>query len=393
MAQLAYERNNQIRRLVDADTSLAPAAFLLPRLAQISEAILDSTSVADSHTSNLLAFGKAAELHEGGLLKKTVDIAAIASGSNGENVQLLQLNRDDFHWHGDGDARLSSYTLRNSQAGLWTGLEFPIQQLRFSEGGDETGDWLAVRLSDVTKILKPVVHVIPVGTEPPVRYPELVSSAGSHYLNADAVLALETQRTGGEAHVDVAFNPWNAHQFGVLDAHGRWSIWNIDDHHRRKDLWSLRLGASSHDLDDVNVGEPEEVEDGWGALLWAGDSNTIVTVNRTTVAFYSIARTTHLLISPNLGLLRQHEWVLDIKRSPANVAHIFVLTSLRILWINVLEHEKDNQQAETPCAELLLSRRHFRSPDDKSLQLHITVSTEGKQTYLEPISHQLTLSK
>ena len=387
MAQLAYNRNKQIGRLIDADASLAPAAFLLPQLAQISEAILDSTSVADSLTSNLLAFGKAAKLHKGGLRKKTVDIAAIASGSNGENVQLLRLNKDDFHWHREGDARLSSDTLRNAKSGLWTVSDCPIQQLCFSEGGDESGDWLAVRSSDITTILKPVLQVVPLDTESSARNPEPASSAGAHYLNPNPVLILETQRTGGEAHVDVAFNPWNAYQFGVLDTHGRWSIWNIDDCHQRKDLWSLRLGASSHGLDDVILGEPIEVEDGWGALLWAGDSNTIVTVNRTAVTFYSIATTTQLLISPDLGLVRQHEWVLDIKRSPVNVAHIFILTSLRILWINIIEHEKDSQRAETPCAELLLSIRHFRSPGDKSLQLHMTGSTEGKQTYLESVSH------
>ena len=378
----AADRITQIQDLVAVNPYLAPATFLLPQLAQVSEAVIDATILTDPLTTTLLALGKAAKLEIGGYHKKTIDIAAVASGPNADVVRLISLNEKPLKWQGHEGAQFSTPTFVRTEQVLWAGMGTSIQQICFSEGGDESGDWLAIRAPGVISILKPVMRVVPVYSN------THVGSSGQRLhnepsrLDANCVLALTTTRTGGAAHVDFAFNPWNARQFAILDAEGCWSTWTIEDRANNSSFWSLQAGSSGQVLRPDKADETIDNADGWGTVIWVRNGATIVAASRRTVALYCTTSPSRLLKSSLLDLDSVSDWVLDIRRSPFNVSQIFVLTTVRIFWLNVSSYEEESARFGHATDKTLLSGRHFRSPHDISLQLHLTGSVEGIEIHV-----------
>lgn len=384
-SHLAVGRAHDIKKLIGAYPELVPGISLLPGLEKTSEAIVNATSRHDPAVSQLLAFGKAADLDNQRSGARTVPIAAIAGGDAREAVRLVRLSHEYLRWLGHSTIGLKTPTLGDGDQGWWIGNESPIQQLCFAEAGGEPGTWLAVRYSGATTILRPLLRRLPVPAtflKGPGAYRKCFPSSR---IDANPILSLPVELTGGAPHADVSFNPFNERQFAIVDQRGHWSIWNIKGQHRRRHLWNATAGPNGHinaaddDNEDVKAGISADVkQDGWGLILWAGGISTIVVADRRTLAVFDLRAPSQRLVSPDLHLDTEADWILDLKRSPLNDSHVFLVTSSRILCLRfrVSDQEEDAKELKIGT-EILFSTRHFRDQEDISLRLQLLSDDRG----------------
>lgn len=381
----AAGRAHNIKELSGAYPELVPSVSLLPELLQTSEAISNASSTHDPAVSQLLAIGKAADLDNQRSGARTVPLAAIASGEAGEAVRLVRLSHDRLGWLGHGAIGLKTPTLGGGDQGWWIGNGSPIQQLCFAETRGEPSTWLAARYSGATTILRPLLRRLPV----PATF--LDGPGGSHKcfppsrIDANPILSLSVEHTGTAPHADVSFNPSNERQFAIVDQRGHWSVWNIEGQHKRRHLWTATAGpngqirAADDDNKDVKLDTTSDAkQDGWGSILWAGDRNAIVVSDRRTLAIYDLEATSRRLAAPDLHINNDADWILDLKRSPLDGSHIFLVTSSRILCLHIREADQEEDVKDLKIgAEILFSIRHFRDQEDISLRLQLLSDDAG----------------
>ncbi len=378
-AQSATQRSQDISDLTHQYPELLPGTTLLPGLAQISEAVTGLTSSHDPAVSELLAFGQAAIVEKTRRGAGTVPIAAIAGGAAGEAVRLVLLRKEQSRWEDSEHIGLSFFTIKGGEEGWWSGNGTPIQQLVFGDMDDEATPWLAVRYGGTISILQPLL-------QRGIFAPELTRPGRLQYpasrLDPNHVVTLPIQRSGGVPIVDVTFNPWDNQQIATLDQCSRWTVWDIEMKARKMGVWTIKRsmeGTHSNDSKQ-NDGESKIIADGWGAVLWAGDMNTIVVATRTKLAVYDIRDDPEELSVPNIFSRLAIYWILDVKTSPSDLNHVFVLTTSSIFWLHIstVRDEGDSKESKSG-ARCLLSWKHFRDPGDISLRMNIVLSSENTE--------------
>ena len=392
--QSAATRNKQIRELIRGDPALAPAGAILSSLAQVSEVINEATSSHDAVVGDLITFGKATDLDNQRSGAKTVDIAAVAGGPAGEVVRLVQLGKTQSQWERHNSARLEAETLNGREHGYWMSNGGPILQLCFSSNTSSTrepGGWLAVRCANAVAILRPLIRRSALAAENATAMKRLIRDYAPSRLDANPFLHLPKERNGGVPLSDVSFNPWNDHQFAVVDQEGHWSIWNIEGRDMRRNTWSLTAGPSGNFL-AVENGHPDSAdEDGWAAILWAGNPNTIVIANRNNLVFYHVKKRPLRLNSQDLAIPSGSDWILDIKRCTHDLSYFYVLTSTFVLWLRVGSDTEETSESMQSDTTVLVSWRHYLNGEDSSLRLFIDGGTEGVQYSLSFRISKLTL--
>lgn len=377
----ATKRRKGIQDLLKSDPTLSAAISLLQPSALLSEAVLDASAIDDPVTSDLLSFGTAARPGKSESLSHahTIDIVATAGGYAGEAVALTALQKQPLEWSDGDGVQLATVRPHENVRGWWVGNGTPVHHVCFSVRIDGTpGGWLAVRYSKHTSVLRPLLRSATVPCDIPRNLHRIKSPYPSSVLDANALVDMSVDDTGGAMHVDVTFNPWYDRQLAILDVNGHWTTWNIEGDQRQRNIWVSKCGnfgdISENDDADLKSGRP----DGWGAILWAGDENTLVTANRTEISFHAVGAVQNRLEAPLIELSDQ-EWIFDMKRS-SHASGIFVLTSLRILWLKVFSDiERVSEPNPNIAAKLLLSWKHFRSPADGSLRLLVGGHAEGNQ--------------
>ncbi|MCJ1399029.1 hypothetical protein MMC11_002231 [Xylographa trunciseda] len=382
--QSAKSRAKYIRDLVKSEPGIAPAAFLLPALAQVSEAVIDATAAADPTTSRLVAFGTAADIENKHSGSRRVDILAIVGGPAGEAIRILKVGRESFNWLGHKGVTLSAPTIDTTEQGWWVGNGTPIQQVCFSEENGRPGGWLAVRYSGATSILRPLILRYPVAAGFAHSKNGLVKHFSPSRLDTNQVVHLSINKTGGAQHTDVAFNPWNQRRFAVLDVRGHWSVWDIEGKYSKRNQWTVTSVSSRTPSEFQDNQHSTGIGDGWGSILWAGDTTVLVVASRSNILICSIALKSERFSGPELGVTDGSDWILDVRRSPVNPSHIFVLTSLCIYWLKVDSGNGQHAGSQfTPSLEILLARRHFRSQEDRSLKMLVHVQSEVSEIILQ----------
>jgi len=375
-AQSATERSQNLSDLTSEYPALLPSATLLPGLALTSEVVTEVTFNHDPIVSELLAFGQAIDLTAERRGVRTVPIAAVAGGAAGEVVRLVLLSKEQIGWEDSKNVKLSSFTAKDGEEGWWTEHGSPIQQLVFADMEDEVIPWLAVRHGGAISILQPLLRREVV--VPDYARPEMLPHPPSR-LDPHHIVTLPVQRSGGVAIVDVTFNRWNNQQIATLDQYGRWAIWNIEAQSMRRRIWTINESVRGTMVkgSEQDHGEPRVIADGWGAVLWAGDTNTIVVSNRTALVVYDIKDEPEELPVPNNLSQVSTDWILDVKSSPSDLNQIFVLTTSSISWLHIstVREEDDSKKSESG-ARCLLSWRHFRDSGDVSLRLNITHASQ-----------------
>ena len=377
--QSAIERTQNIKDLTHQYPELLPASSLLPGLAQVSEVINGVTSSHDPTTSELLAIGGAVDTDRRGHGLKTVAIAAVAGGAAGEAVRLVLLNNEKLGWEDSKNIRLSAFSSKGGEEGWWYGNGSPVQQLVFAEAEGRPSSWLAVRHHAAISVLRPELRR---NADLPLLAPAASTRNSPSRLNAKHIVTLPIGHDYDVPYSDVAFNPWYNQQIATIDRKGFWAVWDIEKREKLakgRRFWSVKKTQDGRLLE----GLPEEetlasnFADGWGVVLWAGDPSTIVVANRRMFAVFDITGNPRRLLAPDLVSTTTLDWILDVKRSSKDSAHVFVTTTLSIFWLQITSSARGHDSEEMAAgAKCVLSWRHFRDPEDISLSLGVAGSPE-----------------
>ncbi|KAI4135293.1 MAG: hypothetical protein LQ347_000811, partial [Umbilicaria vellea] len=154
-----------------------------------------------------------------------------------------------------------------------------------------------------------------------------------------------------------------------------------------------RISAAEDREKDVKAGTAADAkQDGWDSILWAGDTNTVVVADHHTLAIFNLMAPRQRLAASNLHFEKDADWILNLKRSPLDDSHLFLVTSSRIMCLRIRGSGQDEDVKDEDVkyedikdedikdedvkdlrigAEILFSTRHFRDQEDISLRLQL----------------------
>ena len=365
-AQNATERHANTKSLIKICPELQPAASSLPVLASTSEYAGDSPPCLDPAVSELLAFGHLKIQTKGHDIEE-LPILAAAGGPAGELVRLVLLTKEFPQWKGKEGVYLNSLTCKAGQESTWRPNGSPIQQLQFSEPEAVTSSWLAVRYHGAIAILHP--HIIP---EDSVSVRRSISDFQS-CLDPNPVVILYSERSQRVPFADVAFNPWNQKQIATIDQGGHWNLWTLRNVSPQRCLWAIEKGFG--DFTYRNTGGEEQLhalEDGWGAVMWAGNRDRLLAVSRKSLSLFDVKSNAIRLDVPIIISKTSAERILNVKRSPLNKNQIFIATTSALYWLLIAASDDRGK----PGAQFLLAWKHFIDPEDISLRLNFLRTPE-----------------
>lgn len=333
------------------------------------------------YSSTLLAIGRAANLdHMSGT--RVIEIMAMVYGEAGNILRLIRPRIEALKWDSSDGAKLRLLNPSSSEDCYWLGDGGPIQHITFAVDSDGFTSWLAVLKAESTTILRPIYRrdLIPskISVGPGIRYPP-------SRLSPNPVLRLGNERTGARPHAHVSFNPWYVRQFAIIDQRGYWSVWDIEGQKRKRTTFEAKPGQSGHIQDDLLSDESFKSyhsADGWGRILWAGGFSTLVLCDRRNLAVFDLRAKPKRLYSPEIIHPKSTDWILDVKRSITDLHHIFILTTTRILWLQITEAGEDqDEKYASGGAKILLSCQHFRNQEDETAKLELFSRNEGSTAF------------
>lgn len=358
----------QAKLIAARHPGLTPGLASMASLAHTSHHVVSLTAVHDPLISNRLAFGRA---H---FEATTTDIMAISAGEAGDVVRLIQVKNAQYGCGYDEISSISVPEIDERVEGLWSANGSIIQQIACADGASTC---VAVRLLNSTVILRPRCRrAIDLG-----HNPRLLSHGSWFPLRIDAnpVLELFMEHTGGAPHADVNFNPWHQCQVAIVDQQGVWSVWELLG--QEQDIGST--GVKSVAMGNIFDGHDSEVpsqyeDDGWGAVRFVARSDILVVCNRVHMAIFHIPSRLTQTGVPSLDLSRASDWILDLKTSVRNRSHIFVVTSSQVLCIHVAAIGEEDDQGKTQAVTTTLrSWCHFRESGDTSLRMEVSDHDRG----------------
>jgi RNA polymerase I-specific transcription initiation factor RRN6 len=307
-------------------------------------------------------------------------ILCMPCGSAGHILQLIRPTPERRGWGKRSAAKISLLELESSEQGYWAGTGGAIRQIENADDENESENWLAVRQDTTITIFRPL-------------YGKLHNSAGSRIgfrqsihlsrLNPNPVAALTSDRSTSKDYVDVSFNPWYTRQFAVVDARGYWSIWDLERQDGKSSPERLISGKKGDfyyrdDPGSTLKPPPDDLADGWHRILWACNINTIVVCNRRQIAVIDIKSIPVRL--PDIEILggNNSELILGVKRCHALLNYLFILTTSRIFWVEVVPAGgAGGDQIASGAIKVILSYRHFRDANDETLRLTLINSDPG----------------
>lgn len=313
-----------------------------------------------------------------------IPIVVLASGECGNAISLYKIDEDTVELRQDAAAEVRVPSIGKSEHVQWSLGGASVRQICFGQTVEEKATWMAARFPHCTKVFRPLYHRKPTSTsiyfygEPttPIR-------CGASRLDANPLVEISRQRTGGFVHADVAFNPWYSEQLGIVDVNGNWSIWNLTHKKQTKCNWTSKRSEfgslPSLDNDDGQNTNNRSRHDGWAAIEWASAFNSFIVSDRRCPVLYRLENGQVYSFPIELDLRRPSEWILDIKRSTCNASHVFILTTSRVFWISItLDPASTAMKSTRRSLYPLMFWRHFRDPEDTTLQLSPLLVQQGK---------------
>ncbi|OJZ87936.1 hypothetical protein ASPFODRAFT_58814 [Aspergillus luchuensis CBS 106.47] len=334
--------------------------------------------ICDPSISTLFDVGYAVDLENSDSGSRVIPIAVIASGECGNTISFRKIEDDVVELRRKTTSWARVPAIGQTETVEWSAGGAPVRQICFARTVEDNATWMAARLPRSTTIFRPQYHRTPV---------PVIGLHGSDHqfpdrsiksrLDANPLVEIPIQRTGGFAHADVTFNPWYQKQLAIVDERGHWSVWELSGRHRRnKGNWTA-VSVNSGSLPWLDLGDGQDIDDhprhdGWAAIEWVGDVNSFVVSDRRCPMLYRMESGDVFPYTIELGLKRRSEWILDIKRSSANVSHVFILTTTRIFWLDLTSCPEPSSATDKDSRPPLLPRlswRHFRDPEDTTLRL------------------------
>ncbi|KAF2458962.1 RNA polymerase I-specific transcription initiation factor RRN6-like protein [Lineolata rhizophorae] len=369
----------QAERLTHAFPDLTASFDLLPSLLRTSEAVIAATSAYDPARGELFSTGLVGTT-AAGLHKPRARLLATVAGEAGENVKFVLVRNVQQGWDGGNKGSRNAWLSvptpmghgMGGLEGVWKGPGAPVMQVRFSARDGDTAALCAVRLPAKVVVFRPYVK----GALGNLRKASGPSSIGARGLGIEPhpVLELELRSMGDNAPADVVFNPWYQRQLAAVDDRGAWFVWELDGKRDYSAFWAteVRCGSLPPKIENIGGEDMEVRDDGWARILWVVGVNTLVVCNRRQLVVYDIKEQDAVeMATPELGLKKTTDWILDLRQCPLHKDRLWVVTSTGLFWMHVYTTEDKPAQGNTQDggAKVLAFWRHFRDPEDISLTI------------------------
>ena len=370
----SQQRATSTKLLVKSRPEIYPAGPLL-----LSHIGSQASTHQKPHIGQTLAIGQVVDVEKAFGSRKTT-IIATACGEAGHVLRLTIPRVERHEWGRQSSARLSLLDAASPDHGYWVGRGGRILQITCAEDGNTPTTRLAVRQANATTIFRPLYGSNPTPATAPNGYAKTYPPSR---INANPIATLTAQRSGSRGHADVTWNPWYSRQFAVVDDDGSWSIWDVEGG-VKKDVSARLIVGKSGNIYDGFVPDPAlkapNNADGWHKILWVGTFGMIVVCNRRHLAIFDVKSAPVRIQTKKFFSARNPDWILDSKRSPSNPSHLFILTSSRIFWLEIIPIGEVN--GGYAGFRILLSFRHFRDANDNSMRLTTVDGEEGEQIAL-----------
>jgi RNA polymerase I-specific transcription initiation factor RRN6 len=367
------KNNKQERELLKEYRELIGLTSSYARDEERSRFISQATSYFDPRVSSLFEIGHARlwETVRWKVRLRTVPIAAMASGENGNVLSFCAIDDEPMYRHYEGESSLNFRvpTISTSNTVDWFCGEAPIRQIRFAESFEESEGLFAARLLSCTSIFRPIYYQEPLVIDPPKIAEGAHSKDQLAHIDPNLVTEIDISQTGGHAHADVTFNPWYQKQFAIIDERGNWSIWLLPKLvQNREGITPERQHSGSLPSFDVTQDEDQDntdqmPHDGWGKIEWVGDISTFIACGRRTAMLYVAEGATPVSYGIHLNWQSSTEWILDVKPFLQKPSHVFILTTLRILCFDISSREH-----ESSFVLPQFSWQHDRDAEDLTLR-------------------------
>ena len=326
----------------------------------------------ETNLREILAFTKAVS-RTSSRHTESVPIIATAAGSVGNLVRLTALSKQQLGWGLSRGFGIQRFTAQEGQNFYWSADGQPVQQLcsAVNSKGDAEG-LLAVRYLAGISILRPLIRRHWTPSAPPLSGGFLIPSSN---LCPNEVIKLPWSTQGEYPFADVSFNPWDSQQLITVDLSTAWVIWNIVLIDREREVWVIeRKESGVLKQHDSPTSLPHQlVGDGWARSVWTCNAETLMVASRGSISLITLSDDSVQTNLTSLVIERTGDWILDLKRSIRRAGHVFIVTSSRLLILNVerIGDQRANQDSGVK-ASCLFCWVHYRSPNDLSLYLTLT---------------------
>ncbi|KAL4740863.1 RNA polymerase I-specific transcription initiation factor RRN6-like protein [Aspergillus similis] len=367
------------------------AGYGLAHSETLSHTITAASRACNTLVSALLDFGRAVDFDIDTSGRRTVPIVAFASGECGNTISLRTIAHDTVKLEQATLTQLRVPTIGDYDCIEWHVDGAPIRHICFSNAPDERATFMAVRSSS-TFVFRPLYRRTPVSVPIQRANNDAILDHQVSRLDPNFLLEISTSHTGGAAHADVKFNPWNPSQLAIVDEDGNWGVWELRNQHKRnKDNWVAACVTSGTlpwaGVEDQNAGAHGR-HDGWLAIEWAVNGNHLIVCDRRCSMLYRMEENRAYPCSMELSFNRPSEWILGIRRSTRDPSHMFILTTSRLVWFEVTPASIPVDDDIGLSLSSRLSWRHFRDSDDTTLQLApLTVNDDFYLVLFSRLSH------
>ncbi|KAJ5185999.1 hypothetical protein N7491_006130 [Penicillium cf. griseofulvum] len=360
---------NSRKLITNAHPDLA-ASWSSIREEPLSRAVIRTVEYYDPEISALFDIGYAVDQRRHDKRLRSVPIAVAVTGEGRNIISFRTLEEEILELTSPRKLAFRAPSINDTEMSEWSKDGAPIRQVHFARPLDEKPMFMAARLATGTTIFRPLYHWDPVPRRiPEGAVPGYSTPLQNSRLDANPIVEISVSRTGGVSHADVTFNPWYQRQFAIVDTRGKWKVWEITGRQRlHRATWSATLVKSgSLPLRDYKRRHSCPRLDGWASIEWVHNVGSVVVANRHSVIIYAITDDQIQPRTVELGMAKKSEWVLGVQRNTRKPSQFFVLTTTRILWFDLgaLPGEDDTSLSLYPQ----VSWRHFRDPEDTTLQL------------------------
>ncbi|KAI5302286.1 kinetochore-associated Ndc80 complex subunit spc25 [Ascosphaera pollenicola] len=344
---------------------LAPGLQLLHDLNTPSSVLEHIAATWNPQVSATISVGNTIS----GYSSRTSLVAGFVSSNLPNVVQIVSPRMRSIEWCA---RRINIPVMAGGDKAMFAENRGRIYQITFAEPVDEKSTFMAVRYVKSTAVFRPVRHTKPVAPS----HADEESPTGLEFepmrLDANPIVEIPVSSTGEASHADVSFNPWYQQELAVIDSQGNWSIWDISPWLFHRNIWRGRCsksGSINSEHKDDSFAEKPDAHDAWARIMWVGDVHRLFVFGRRRIVVINLADEVQYH-SVDLKFHRGSEWILDVFRSRSHMSDVFILTTLRIVWLSLAtDGFAASQIRDEPQIKILLEWYHYRDAEDVSLRL------------------------
>lgn len=355
----------------------------------------------------LLAMGQMTDVRDASHVSGAPMLAA-ATGESGELLRLARIDESKWAWGDYQEVTLSLSVIDPDdpeEEVIWASDGLPISQVKFATSLTryDAVRWLLVQKQTSTTILQPEYHKVPVAQAERDRFGE---RQGLSRINPKPLATLSHKETGGNAQVDVAFNPGakgHQPQLAIMDECGYWSVWDVlGTTAFGKNTTRLSMSSCGHIsegfLDEIPAtpaffaevhgimfvgtaeaddfwGDPSQTSDEAGGFatrsrhvcLWSRDKLEVVNLD-TRMALPRLS-----LLTPAKG---RPDWIIDAQVNPVNQNHILVLTMRHLYWVDLFATGREEEGSSKPL--ILMACSHLIDGQDMRMSTCRAMDSRGQ---------------